>query len=149
MQTTLNRLYTFQRMHGNKKQVSETNRNSGKMCRYRWATTTTNPTVRASEAPPLPSTQPLLSLQCCHGDGKAPSFALVLWIDDGCHGTFVDGILTLGNGEGHVWVGQRWTTPEMKMSKPTVSQRGLKQRTDEDQTKQHKSKLKVSRSGRD
>lgn len=48
--------------------------------------------------PPLPSPQPIFfSIQCCHNEGKAPSFALVLWIDDGCHGTFVDWILTLRN----------------------------------------------------
>lgn len=47
-------------------------------------------------APPLPSLQPIFfSIQCCHNEGKAPSFALVLWIDDSCYGTFVDWILTL------------------------------------------------------
>lgn len=40
-------------------------------------------------APPI-----FFSIQCCHEVGKAPSFALVLWIDDGCYGTFVDWILT-------------------------------------------------------
>lgn len=59
---------------------------------------TNKQTVRALQNPTPPSIQPIFfSIQCCHNEGKAPSFALVLWIDDSCYGTFVDWILTLRN----------------------------------------------------
>lgn len=45
-------------------------------------------------APPI-----FFSIQCCHEVGEAPSFALVLWVDDGCYGTLVDWILTLRNAK--------------------------------------------------
>ena len=93
-----NRLYTFQMMH-RKKNVSKTNWNSGKMlCYHLVTTTTTNKQWEHYKNPPLPSIQPVFfSIQCCHNEGTAPSFALVLWIDDSRYGTLVDWILTLRN----------------------------------------------------
>lgn len=45
---------------------------------------------------PLPSVQSIFfSIQCCHNDDRTPSFAFVLWIDNGCYGTLVDWILAL------------------------------------------------------
>lgn len=79
-------------------------------CYYLVATTTNRQTKTVSIIKPAPPV--FFSIQCCHEVGKAPSFALVLWIDDSCYGTFVDRILTLRN----VKKGQR------KVSKPLQTQ---------------------------
>lgn len=53
----------------------------------------TTVSIRKPAPPFVPA---FVSIQCFHhSEGPAPSFAFVLWIDDSCNSTFVDGILTL------------------------------------------------------
>lgn len=66
---------------------------------YHLVTTTKKTNSESIRNPALFPAAPLspcsFFVQCCHNIGRSPSFAFVLWIHDGGHGTLVDGILAL------------------------------------------------------